>query len=294
MAESDPSDTTDSTNTLLAGLESGDLSTGIYEGGFKTWECAVDLASYVPGLDFLDALDQGVDVRVVELGAGSAIPSLVLLREVLRRRGMNARLGNGGVYGEKKREGKGRVRFTFCDYNEDVLRLCTAANVFLTTILSSQEDGVVTTNEDEDIDVDEDHIATCLTALEAAGISIDFISGAWGDQFVDILKQDTYQGFSATDPTKPCKTVVLASETIYSPDSLGVFTDTVRSLLDMKNEDRGTDVRVLVAAKKVYFGVGGGVAEFEGMVRQSGGRTDTVLDVKDAGVVRVVLEVRMA
>lgn len=29
---------------LLSGLEKGDIQTRIYEGGFKTWECAIDLA----------------------------------------------------------------------------------------------------------------------------------------------------------------------------------------------------------------------------------------------------------
>ena len=38
-----------SSNTL-AGLSSGDdLTPGVYEGGFKTWECAIDLAQYLAG-----------------------------------------------------------------------------------------------------------------------------------------------------------------------------------------------------------------------------------------------------
>lgn len=38
-----------SSNTL-AGLSTGDdLTPGIYEGGFKTWECAIDLAQYLAG-----------------------------------------------------------------------------------------------------------------------------------------------------------------------------------------------------------------------------------------------------
>lgn len=30
--------------TLTAGLSTDDITPSVYEGGFKTWECAVDLA----------------------------------------------------------------------------------------------------------------------------------------------------------------------------------------------------------------------------------------------------------
>ena len=35
---------------MIAGLATeDDLKPGIYEGGFKTWECAIDLAQYLVG-----------------------------------------------------------------------------------------------------------------------------------------------------------------------------------------------------------------------------------------------------
>lgn len=34
---------------LIAGLEKGDIKPQFYEGGFKTWECASDLARLVAG-----------------------------------------------------------------------------------------------------------------------------------------------------------------------------------------------------------------------------------------------------
>lgn len=37
-------------STTIAGLSTGDdLTPGVYEGGFKTWECAIDLAQYLVG-----------------------------------------------------------------------------------------------------------------------------------------------------------------------------------------------------------------------------------------------------
>lgn len=34
---------------LIAGLEKGDITPNFYEGGFKTWECSIDLAGFVAG-----------------------------------------------------------------------------------------------------------------------------------------------------------------------------------------------------------------------------------------------------
>lgn len=36
---------------LISGLEEGDLKPNFYEGGFKTWECALDLAKLVSSED---------------------------------------------------------------------------------------------------------------------------------------------------------------------------------------------------------------------------------------------------
>ena len=36
---------TEDNDTLLSGLETGDLTKDVYEGGFKTWECSIDLAT---------------------------------------------------------------------------------------------------------------------------------------------------------------------------------------------------------------------------------------------------------
>lgn len=40
----------DFSSNAIAGLSTGDdLTPGVYEGGFKTWECAIDLAHYLVG-----------------------------------------------------------------------------------------------------------------------------------------------------------------------------------------------------------------------------------------------------
>jgi protein-histidine N-methyltransferase len=73
MAEEDDPDHEE----LIAGLEEGDLKPNFYEGGFKTWECALDLAKLVCSRDEVDALglcgrdgsddDDGEDAHVIEV-----------------------------------------------------------------------------------------------------------------------------------------------------------------------------------------------------------------------------------
>ena len=88
----------------------------------------------------------------------------------------------------------------------------------------------------------------------------------------------------------PLKITVLASETIYSPATLVPFTETLLGVLRMLV---GGDLPAigLVAAKKVYFGVGGGVDEFVKTLEERGGNAKVVWESEGAGVGRVILEV---
>ena len=54
---------------ILDDLEKGDLRPNVYEGGFKTWECAVDLAEVVAEEEeeWLWAGDGEGDVHVIEV-----------------------------------------------------------------------------------------------------------------------------------------------------------------------------------------------------------------------------------
>jgi protein-histidine N-methyltransferase len=54
---------------LIAGLEEGDLKPHFYEGGFKTWECALDLAKLVASEDtVVESLgDSQSNVHIIEV-----------------------------------------------------------------------------------------------------------------------------------------------------------------------------------------------------------------------------------
>ncbi|GMS89807.1 hypothetical protein PENTCL1PPCAC_11982, partial [Pristionchus entomophagus] len=60
----------------LKDLERSDLTTHVYEGGFKVWECARDLC---------ELIEQEPEIvkgkNVLELGCGAGLPSIVALKE---------------------------------------------------------------------------------------------------------------------------------------------------------------------------------------------------------------------
>ena len=53
---------------LATGMSSDDITPRIYEGGFKTWECCIDLARYLEQLIVEGDLDlKGREVQIVEV-----------------------------------------------------------------------------------------------------------------------------------------------------------------------------------------------------------------------------------
>jgi protein-histidine N-methyltransferase len=51
----------------VAGISSDDIVSRVYEGGFKTWECSVDLAVYIKSLLNKGTLNLGDKVHVIEV-----------------------------------------------------------------------------------------------------------------------------------------------------------------------------------------------------------------------------------
>ena len=244
-------------DALLSGLDAGDLTGGTYEGGFKTWECSVDLAEYLISLQ-----PQG-NLHLIELGAGSAIPSSVLLQQSL-----------------SKSRNDHKYHFTLCDYNTDVLKLCTVPNVYLNAEHALARSFDLMTGEG-DIDITARNVDVMASELRSRAVSISLVSGAWGEAFVDLVLS------SRPPDLGDARVIILASETIYSPESLQAFNDTLAALL------RSTPGSVAyVAAKKVYFGVGGGIGEFTNSITQRGALVN-IVDTTDDGVGRVIAEVSM-
>lgn len=325
---------------LISGLEQGDLKPNFYEGGFKTWECALDLAGmlcfssdetsedddknvFYFGRDLSKNKDN--DFHIVELGCGTAVPSLAVFAQLL----------SSSAATTTTTTPKQKFRFTMADYNSTVLRLVTLSNFLLTWWLNSPasrekvreqrsggSSGDNNTNnnttpandeiEDEgELDIDSALLDAFQADLASRGITLDFVSGGWSPEFVQLVLNNQHAQKSLTTSTS---TLILASETIYAPSSLGVFSETLLELLrnsaisnssnlevEQRKEDNGSSATALIAAKKVYFGVGGGVDEFVQVLYQQplrpGERSIEVQEREEfnsAGVKRVVLQVQLA
>ena len=164
---------------LISGLDTGDLSSGSYEGRLQDLGGgAIDLAAFVAKNVTLTE-DQAW--HVIELGAGSGIPSLAILRDALSTTG----------------QGHKSVKFTFCDYNEEVLKLVTMPNVLLSWWeFCAKQDGVSTqknpSGEAGLDDIDENMSHRFMTDCTIKRVSFEFISGAWGPSFVDLIRRSPH------------------------------------------------------------------------------------------------------
>lgn len=245
------------TDEILLGTTNEDLRAATYEGGLKTWECSFDLLSAISSEADVDSLGHAVNgagagsvgskaaTSVIELGCGAALPALYLFHRLLTSDARNGRL-------------------VLADYNESVLRLLTAPNMLLTwwTAVNGPSGG--------ELDVTPELIQQFEDDLARRHMELTFVSGAWSPQFVRLVGQGTFD-------------LVLASETIYSLETLPVFTDTMLNCLAQGGQ-------ALVAAKKIYFGVGGGVPDFMEALRKRSAQYESVSDHVD-GVGRAVLKV---
>ncbi|KAL4969254.1 protein-histidine N-methyltransferase [Aspergillus stella-maris] len=261
---------------LIAGLEKVDITPNFYEGGFKTWECSIDLGGLVVDAENVEG------GHVIELGAGTAVPSLSLFAQLLAQT-------------ESATTETTKTYLTLADYNSAVLRLVTLPNFLLTwnhyiTNINTtpqtegENEAEQQGGEEGYLDITPELLSRFTTDLSRRGIVLNFISGAWSPSFVDLV--------FASPELSSSKTLILASETIYSPASLGAFSETLLELLRRSSGES----KALIAAKKVYFGVGGGIDEFLGVVKGMS-RSELVVeerkDVKSEGVGRIILEVRV-
>ncbi|KAL9102836.1 MAG: hypothetical protein Q9163_002051 [Psora crenata] len=250
-------------NTPIPGLSTDDIVPHVYEGGFKTWECAIDLANYLVTQHNGFARDATHDARIVELGAGTALPSSSLLQQW--KSGLAATsppLPN--------------LDLIVADYNQYVLELATLPNIFLSWEFTS-------TSLNGEYDTTPVAIAEFVQDLKRHNVTISAISGGWGSPLISLMTP-----FPSTP--KPVDTLILASETIYSTTSIHNFVQVLMDLLS-NAESTGGAAKALVAAKRVYFGVGGGVDEFCGVLKKMGGAVVVVWETEGVGVGRVILEV---
>ncbi|KAL2161431.1 hypothetical protein VTH06DRAFT_7992 [Thermothelomyces fergusii] len=257
-----------------AGLGEHDVKTGIYEGGFKSWESSVDLVKVLAAEGAADLFTQEPCV-LIELGCGTALPSLALFQWALT---------------ERKPDQKQPLVFSLADYNPTVLYLVTLPNLILTWALQQRkEDAVVEAafTPDDELELTPEVLDAFRQSLSSNRISLSFLSGAWSPEFVDLLYGT---GIPAGGLPETSRTLLLGSETIYSPFALESFAGTLLSILQRERAHRSAGhARALVAAKRLYFGVGGSLDDFVDKMRGLGASV-RVLFEETKGVHRGVVE----
>lgn len=272
----------------LNDIEDSDIRTGVYEGGFKTWECSVDLASILldrgprKDIDELFRCDQIIEVCQImvqyeflfrththtnnhnQLGCGTALPTLTLFQHCLTNSIPQT--------------------FTLSDYNSSVLRLATLPNLLLTWATTTSPPLISPTESSQtgDIELTPEILTSFRAALTQNQITLNFLSGSWSPELASLIPS------SAPD----MGTLVLGAETIYSPAATDAFVEILMILLR-----RVKMAKAMVAAKKFYFGVGGSV---DGLKEACAAKGAVAYEIEnhgvpglEAGVGRSLIEVQM-
>ncbi|KAK1754922.1 hypothetical protein QBC47DRAFT_204291 [Echria macrotheca] len=261
--EEDPSD-------AAPGLGQHDVKTGIYEGGFKSWESSVDLVKVLASQNIGLNLDAGPFVSI-ELGCGTALPSLAIFRWAL----------DGRTFGKKL-----PLSLVLADYNPTVLYLVTLPNFLLTWALQQRGELVVLDDaftSDGELELSAEVLDAFKESLSANQISLSFLSGGWSPEFVEQL-------YTSVTRQDAANTLVMGAETIYSPFALESFVATLHSILDRERQQRPNgDAYAIIAAKRLYFGVGGSLDDFVDKMKSLGATVETLREEAEGvrrGVVR--------
>lgn len=181
-----------------------------------------------------------------------------------------------------------------------------------TTVPSESHDETSSSDEDDDcpptrgersefeVELTSDLLSAFATSLSERKISLRFFAGSWAS-----LASSSTSFLNRQDEAgRPQFHIVLTSETIYRTQSLPSLLSVLHlatsgSSTELSNQE--DQVLCLVAAKVVYFGVGGGINEFVqalasvdpaiGGVLGQKGEVETVWE-QTRGVARKIMRVR--
>lgn len=215
---------------------------------------------------------------ILQLGCGTALPSLALFQWVIA--------GNQGV-------APNPLSLILADYNSAVLQLVTLPNVILSWALQHAAKSPVLADAfssvEGELELTPEVVQAFQDFLSAWNISLEFISGGWSAEFVELAK-------AAQEPSRTTglkqRMVVLGAETIYSPFALQSFTETIFSLMQHSQTMKST-AEVFAAAKRLYFGVGGSLDDFILKSRELGATVEQLREETEGvrrGVVKCYLK----
>ncbi|KAF4999526.1 hypothetical protein FGRMN_2395 [Fusarium graminum] len=242
----------DLTGVQSEGLGSHDVKTGVYEGGFKSWESSVDLVKVLAASNAISALGQK-PFRVMELGCGTALPSLAVFHWAMTSTS------------EKK-----PLSLIMADYNPSVLQLVTLPNFILSWALDNTQLPALKEafSIEGEVELGPEVLAAFQRSLIESHITLSFVSGAWSQDFVNLIYT------LPSGDSQPSSTLLLGAETIYSPFALQAFLETLFSILQKERDTEGSEAGAYIGAKRLYFGVGGSLDDFIDKARQKGARVE--------------------
>ncbi|KJZ79066.1 hypothetical protein HIM_01217 [Hirsutella minnesotensis 3608] len=253
-----------------------DVKTGVYEGGFKSWESSVDLVKVLAGGGYASYC-RGRPARIIELGCGTALPSVALFQWALTQRTSDEQ----------------PLTFILADYNPSVVQLVTLPNFLLAWALHLRNQHPALQDAfslEDELELSPEIFEAFQSYLSEHNIMLSFLSGAWSEEFVQLLYPETSS--PQLEPHSAPFSLLLGSETIYSPLALQAFTEMVFAILHREMRDLGSIAEAIVAAKKLYFGVGGSLDDFVRNVQERGGTVTSLREEAEGvrrGVVRCVI-----
>ena len=186
------------------------------------------------------------------------------------------------------------LALTLADYNPSVLYLVTLPNFLLAWALQQGENSSPALKEafslDGELELSPGVIGEFKSFLVSNHITLSFYSGAWSPEFVDLVYSSS---FPPSAQSQSLQSLVVGAETIYSPFALESFMETLLAMMrrEMQTQPQG-QVAGIVAAKRLYFGVGGSLDVFVDKMRSLGATVDTLREETEGvrrGVVRCVL-----
>ncbi|KAK0655774.1 hypothetical protein B0T16DRAFT_318922 [Cercophora newfieldiana] len=270
-----------SASETAPGLGEHDVKTGIYEGGFKSWESSVDLVKVLASENTAPIFSRSPCLSI-ELGCGTALPSLALFQWALAGRQSGARLP---------------LVLALADYNPSVLYLVTVPNFILAWALQQRGenpvlDGAFSPDGEMELDLTSEVLQAFKDSLLSNQISLLFLSGAWSPEFVQLLSNSMPSPLA--DGAGEVYTLVMGAETIYSPFALESFATTLLAILEQerRSHPRGQSTAI-IAAKRLYFGVGGSLDDFVDRMKTLGTNVETLRE-ETQGVRRGVISCRLS
>lgn len=167
---------------------------------------------------------------------------------------------------------------TLADYNPTVLQLVTLPNFILAWALERKDHNPVLQEAfamEDELELTPEVLRQFQDFLSSSQISLNFISGGWSVELVDLL----YETQSKLDKADTFDTLLIGAETIYSPFALEAFNEMIFAILSREQSERNDcQSQALVGAKRLYFGVGGSLDDF---VDRARGKGATVTQVRE-------------